>query len=263
CLLNLKSVVENPLEIHYISVEVLDINDHSPSFPEKDKRLEISESALPGARFQLQAAVDRDGGVNSVEQYKLSPSNNFRLEVKDRGKDGKIPILQLQTPLDRETSSSYKLLLTAIDGGKPPKSGTMEILISVLDVNDNMPVFTKDVYSAVINENSPIGTVVIQVNATDLDEGLNGEISYSFVNENSNVPQLFDLDPSTGEITVKGQIDYEVDDSYEIDIQASDRGPVPFRTDKSVTVKIIDVNDNAPVIDITSLSNTISEDSRP
>uniref|UniRef100_A0A8C9XFX4 Protocadherin 2 alpha a 15 n=1 Tax=Sander lucioperca TaxID=283035 RepID=A0A8C9XFX4_SANLU len=241
---------------------LLDVNDHSPSFPENNKRLEISESTLPGTRFQLHAALDPDGGVNSVQQYRLSPNNNFRLEVKDSGKDGKVPVLQIQSPLDRETSSSHKLLLTALDGGKPPKSGTMEIYIDILDVNDNAPVFTKDVYSAEINEDSPIGTIVIRVNATDMDDRLNGDVSYSFGNVNSKVRELFDVDPNTGEITVKGQLNYEVDDSYEINIQASDSGAVPFRTEKSVTVNIKDINDNAPVIEVTSLSNTISEDSR-
>ncbi|XP_045897355.1 protocadherin gamma-A11-like, partial [Micropterus dolomieu] len=263
CLINLKTVLENPLEIHYVAVEVLDVNDHSPSFPESKKRLEISESTLPGTRFQLHAALDPDGGVNSVQQYKLSQNNNFRLEVKDRGKDGKVPILQLQNPIDREASSSHKLLLTALDGGKPPKTGTMEIFIDVLDVNDNAPVFAQDVYSAEINENSPTGTIVIRVNATDIDDGFNGDVSYSFGNVNTKVRELFDVDPSTGEITVKGQLDYELDDSYEIDIQASDSGAVPFRTEKSVTVNIKDMNDNAPVIEVTSQSNTISEDSRP
>ncbi|XP_051275358.1 protocadherin beta-15-like [Dicentrarchus labrax] len=263
CLINLKTVLENPLEIHYVAVEVLDVNDHSPSFPENNKRLEISESTLPGTRFQLHAALDPDGGVNSVQHYKLNQNNNFRLEVKDRGKDGKVPILQLQSPLDREVSSSHRLLLTALDGGKPPKTGTMEIFIDVLDVNDNAPVFTKDIYSAEINENSPIGTTVIRVNATDMDDGLNGDVSYSFGNVNNKVRGLFDVDPSTGEITVKGQLDYEVDDSYEIDIQASDSGAISFRTDKSVTVHIKDINDNAPVIEVTSLSNKISENSRP
>ncbi|XP_034738774.1 protocadherin alpha-3-like isoform X3 [Etheostoma cragini] len=263
CLINLKSVLEDPLEIHYVAVEVLDVNDHSPSFPENNKRLEISESTLPGTRFQLHAAVDPDGGVNSVQQYRLSPNNNFRLEVKDSGKDGKVPVLQIQSPLDRETTSSHKLLLTALDGGKPPKSGTMEISIEILDVNDNAPVFTKDVYFAEIHENSPIGTIVIRVNATDMDDGLNGDVSYTFGNVNSKVRELFDVDPITGEITVKGPLNYEVDDSYEINIQASDSGYVPFRTEKSITVNIKDINDNAPVIEVTSLSNTISEDSRP
>ncbi|XP_029627084.1 protocadherin alpha-8 isoform X12 [Salmo trutta] len=264
CLINLKTVLENPLEIQYVSVEVLDVNDHSPSFPEKEKRLEIFESALPGARFQLQAAVDPDGGIYSVQQYKLSHNDHFRLEVKDRGKDGKIPILNLQKPLDREALKRHKLLLTAIDGDNPPKSGTIEILVDVLDVNDNMPVFTKESYSVTLNENSPIGTTVIQVNATDLDEGSNGEIIYYFgSNVNSKLRELFEVDAITGEIIVREWIDFEIEDSYEIDIQASDKGSAPLTTDKSITVKIIDLNDNAPEIEVTSFSNAIPEDSRP
>uniref|UniRef100_A0A674MK30 Protocadherin 2 alpha b 9 n=1 Tax=Takifugu rubripes TaxID=31033 RepID=A0A674MK30_TAKRU len=262
CVINLKTVLENPLEIHYVAIEVLDVNDHSPSFPESSKRLEISESTLSGTKFQLQAALDPDSGLNSVQQYKLSQNNHFRLEVKDRSKDGKVPILLLQRPLDREAVSNHRLLLTALDGGKPPKSGTMEIMIDVLDVNDNAPVFTKDAYSTEINENVPPGTTIIRVNATDMDDGLNGDVSYYFGNVNSKVRELFDVNAATGEIIVKGKLDYEVDDSYEIDIQASDSGSVPLRTDKSITVKIKDVNDNSPIIEVTSLSNKISEDSR-
>ncbi|XP_059919719.1 protocadherin gamma-A11-like [Gadus macrocephalus] len=263
CLINLKSVLENPLEIHYVAVEVLDVNDHSPLFPEEKKTIEISESSLPGARFQLHAAWDPDGGIHSVQHYMLSANNHFRLEVKDRGKEGKVPILYLQSPLDREKSSFHNLLLTATDGGKPARTGTVEIHIDVLDVNDNMPVFTKEEYSASLNENSPIGTTVLQVNATDLDDGLNGEVIYSFGNVKNKVREVFAVDQMTGEITVKGSMDYEIEDSYEIDIQASDRGAVPFRTDKSVSIQVVDQNDNAPEIDVTSLSNTISEDSRP
>ncbi|XP_055782679.1 protocadherin alpha-3-like isoform X29 [Salvelinus fontinalis] len=264
CLINLKTVLENPLEIHYVAVEVLDVNDHSPSFPETEKRLEISESALPGARFQLPAARDWDGGQFSVQQYKLSHSEHFRVEVKDRGKDGKMPFLILQKQLDRETVKSHKLLLTAIDGGNPPRSGTIEITVEVLDVNDNTPLFTKNMYSVMLNENSPVGTTVIQVNATDLDDGVNGHVIYLFGNDvNSKIQKLFDLDTETGQITVRGQIDFEIQDSYEIDIQASDQGVAPLTTDTSVIIKIVDVNDNEPKIEVTSFSNAIPEDCRP
>ncbi|XP_045579954.1 protocadherin alpha-3-like [Salmo salar] len=264
CLINLKTVLENPLEIHYVSVEVLDVNDHSPSFPEKEKRLEISESALPGARFQLQAARDPDGGIYSVQQYKLSQNDHFRLEVKDRGEDRKTPSLILQKPLDREAVKSHILLLTAIDGGKPPRSGDMRITVDVSDVNDNPPVFTEDAYSVLVNENANLGTTVIQVNATDLDEGSNAEVVYSFGNDvEGEVLECFDLDPITGEIIVTGLIDFEKNHKYEIDIQASDKGAATLTTDKTVIIKIVDVNDNAPVIEVTSFSNSISEDSRP
>ncbi|XP_047190170.1 protocadherin alpha-3-like [Scophthalmus maximus] len=264
CMMNLKTVLENPLEVHYVGVEVLDVNDHSPSFPEKDKTLEISESVLAGARIPLKASRDPDGGPFSVQQYKLSHNDHFRLEVKDKGEDGKIPILIVQKSLDREAARSHSLVLTALDGGKPPKSGEMNILVKVLDVNDNAPVFSKDVYSVMIDENVPVDTIAIQVNATDLDEGPNGDVIYSFSNSVSQrLLNLFDINPSTGEITVKGLIDYEEKDKYEIEIQASDKGLPHLSTQKSVIIKIVDVNDNAPEIEVTSFSSSIPENSRP
>ncbi|XP_034086588.1 protocadherin beta-14-like [Gymnodraco acuticeps] len=264
CLINLKTVLENPLEVHYVGVEVMDINDHSPSFPDEEKTLEIFESVLPGARFPLQAARDPDGGPFTVQQYKLSHNGHFRLEVKDHGEDGKIPVLIVQKSLDREVSARQSLMLTALDGGKPPKSGTMNILVNVLDVNDNAPVFSKDLNSVMLEENTPIGTTILQVNATDLDEGLNGEIVYSFSNSvNRKFFKLFEINQSTGEIIVKGLINYEDKDRYEIEVQATDKGPAPLATQKSVVIKIVDVNDNAPEIEVTSFSNSIPEDSRP
>ncbi|XP_061755856.1 protocadherin alpha-3-like [Nerophis ophidion] len=264
CLIHLKTVLDNPLEVHYVTVDVLDLNDHSPTFPDKTKRLEIFESTLPGTKFQLQNAHDPDSGSNAVQQYKISQNDHFRLEVKDRGRDGKTPILQLQKQLDRENKRSHKLVLTAVDGGHPPKTGSVEIHVEVLDVNDNMPVFTKETYSVTLQENAPLRTTVIQVNATDSDEGSNGEVVYSFGSDvKDKIKQLFHIDPVTGEIIVKGNVDFEDQDSYDIDIQASDKGSIPFKTDKSVIIKIIDVNDNYPEIEVTSLSSAISEDSRP
>ncbi|XP_070819188.1 protocadherin alpha-8-like isoform X13 [Chaetodon trifascialis] len=264
CLINVKTVLENPLEVHYVGVEVLDINDHSPTFPEEEKTLEISESVLPGVRIPLQHARDPDGGPFSVQQYRLSANDHFRLEVKDKGEDGKIPVLVVQKSLDREAAGSHSLVLTALDGGKPPKSGQINILINVLDINDNAPVFSQDVYSVMLSENAPVGTTVVQVNATDLDDGTNGEVVYSFSSiVNNRLLKLFDIDPSTGEISVKGLIDFEEKDRYEIEIQASDKGFAPLATQKSVIIKIVDVNDNAPEIEVTSFSSSIPEDSRP
>ncbi|KAM9357316.1 protocadherin alpha-8-like [Symphorus nematophorus] len=264
CLINLKTVLENPLEIHYVGVEVLDINDHSPSFPDNEKALEISESVLPGVRIPLQPARDPDSGPFSIQQYKLSPNDHFRLEVKDKGEDGKIPILAVQKSLDRETTGSHSLVLTALDGGKPPKSGQINILVNVLDINDNAPVFSQDVYSVMLDENAPVGTTVTQVNATDLDDGTNGEVVYSFSSiVNRNILKLFDINPSTGEIIVKGPLDYEQKDKYEIEIEASDKGLAPLTTEKSVIIQIVDVNDNVPEIEVTSFSSSIPEDSRP
>ncbi|XP_038556228.1 protocadherin alpha-7-like [Micropterus salmoides] len=264
CVIDLKTVLENPLEVHYVAVEILDVNDHEPSFPENEKILEISESALPGARFQLQAARDADSGSLSVQQYTLSHNEHFRLEVKDRGEDRKTPSLILQKPLDRESVKSHVLLLTAIDGGKPPRSGNMTIIVDVFDVNDNPPVFTQDSYTVQLKENSPVGTTVIQVNATDLDDGSNGEVVYSFGNDvDARARARFDLNSVTGVLTVAGSIDFEECSRYEIDIQASDKAAATLATEKSVIVHIVDVNDNAPEIEVTSFSHALPEDSKP
>ncbi|XP_029968581.1 protocadherin beta-13-like [Salarias fasciatus] len=264
CVINLKTVLENPLEVHYVEVEVLDINDHSPTFPEEDNTLEISESVLPGARFQLKPAQDLDSGQFSVQQYKLSQNDHFRLEVREKRGDGKIPVLVIQKALDRETAGSHSLTLTALDGGKPQKAGNTRIQVKVLDINDNAPTFSKDVYSVTLTENAPIGTTVIQVNATDLDEGPNGQVVYSFGKSiNKDILNIFQISPSTGLIMVKNLLDYEKTDEYEIEIQASDRGLAPLTTEKSVIIKIVDINDNAPEIKVTSFSSSIPEDSKP
>uniref|UniRef100_A0A3Q1HZ66 Cadherin domain-containing protein n=1 Tax=Anabas testudineus TaxID=64144 RepID=A0A3Q1HZ66_ANATE len=259
CIINIKTVLENPLEVHYVGIEVLDVNDHSPTFSENETHLEISESALPGARFQLQGASDPDSDTYSIQLYKLSQNDHFRLEVKDRGRDGKIPVLYLHKSLDKETARSHRLLLTAVDGGKPARSGTTEIIINVLDVNDNMPVFAKDTYTATLNENSPIGTTIIQVNATDLDDGLNGEVVYSSKDQD-HVLDMFEIESQTGVIIVKGTIDFEERKAFEIRVEASDRGQPPMSAHCKVLVEVVDVNDNAPEITVTSLHKTVKED---
>ncbi len=263
CLINLKLVVENPLEIHYIVVEITDVNDHSPTFTEKEKRFEISENTLQGTRFQLQAASDPDNGVNSVRLYKLSQNEHFDLEIRDRGED-KLPFLVLQKPLDREKDAEHNLILTAIDGGNPQRSGTLNITILVLDVNDNRPVFSQDVYSTTLHESVQIGTLVMKILASDSDDGSNGEVSYTFGGANNhNMFNIFSLDRLTGEIRVIGDVDFETNNVFKLDIQASDNGQPPLTTDCRVIIKILDINDNKPTIEVTSLSKIVSEDSKP
>ncbi|XP_062416659.1 protocadherin alpha-8-like isoform X12 [Pungitius pungitius] len=262
CLIDLKIVVENPLEIHYVTVEITDANDHSPTFVENEKVLEITENTLPGARFQLPGARDPDVGINSVQRYKLSQNDHFNLEIRESGED-KIPFLVLQRPLDREQKTNHSLILTAMDGGTPLKSANINLTITVLDINDNRPNFSKEVYSVILQENVAVETIVIKVEATDVDEGANGEVVYSFGGDiNSKVLELFSLDKDTGEIRVKGRIDYEKADVYRLDVQASDRGQPPTTTYCRVLIKIQDVNDNEPEIEVTSISSLVPEDSK-
>ncbi|XP_029587747.1 protocadherin alpha-7 isoform X11 [Salmo trutta] len=264
CLINLKTVAENPLEIHYVEVEITDINDHSPKFPEKVKHLEISESVmLQGTRFPLDAARDPDVGANSLRKYTLSPNENFELDVKTRGED-KIPFLTLKKPLDREQKSEILLTLTAYDGGKPERSGSVNITVKVIDVNDNVPVFERQVYTVTLDENAPLGTSVLRLRATDLDDGANGQVIYTFDNSLKNRAfDYFEIDAVTGEITIKGLVDFEEQSVYEIDVQASDKGQVTLTGHCSVVINVKDVNDNAPEMDVTSLSGQVPEDARP
>uniref|UniRef100_A0A8C9XFI6 Protocadherin 2 alpha a 15 n=1 Tax=Sander lucioperca TaxID=283035 RepID=A0A8C9XFI6_SANLU len=263
CLMELKVIVENPLEIHYVIVEITDVNDHSPSFPEKEQIFEIFEQTLPGKRFQLHTARDPDAGINSIRTYTLTSNEHFEVDIRQSDED-KIPFLVLKKSLDREQKDKHTLLVTAVDGGKPPRSGTLNVSIIVLDSNDNSPIFSQEIYQIEIQENVPVGTSIFQMNATDSDEGTNSEIEYSLGKiVKTKVYDIFELDKLTGEIRVKGVVDYEENDVYKLDIEASDKGTPPLTGECRVIIKIKDVNDNPPEIEVTSLSNTVSEDSKP
>ncbi|XP_056328898.1 protocadherin alpha-8 [Danio aesculapii] len=263
CLISLKTVVENPLEIHYVEVEITDVNDHAPSFANKDVLLEIAESTTPGEDFQMQEAYDPDSGVNSVRFYKLSQTEYFEIELRENGGEKKVPVLKLRKSLDRERQVIHSLIVTAVDGGNPPRSGSTVINVTVLDDNDNRPKFSQELYSVSLKENAPVGTLVIKLNATDLDEGQNGEIVYSFVkNIERYIYDTFDLD-NTGEIKVKGSLDFEKNNVYRIAVMASDKGQPPKTSNCRIIIKVIDENDNAPEIEVTSLSDVVPEDSKP
>uniref|UniRef100_A0A3B3UXW4 Si:ch73-379j16.2 n=1 Tax=Poecilia latipinna TaxID=48699 RepID=A0A3B3UXW4_9TELE len=256
CYLRLEVTLDNP-------VQIIDINDHSPSFPETEQRLEVAENTPPGTRFQIHAARDPDFGIQSVRLYRLSQNDYFDIQVKESEED-KIPFLVLKKPLDREGKSEHHLVLTALDGGTPSRSGNLNLTITVLDVNDNRPVFSKDIYTVSLNENAPLGTLVIKVNATDSDEGLNGEIEYTFgKTQKKKVYDIFELDSITGEIRVKGKVDFEETEIYRLDLQASDKGQPRLTGESRVVIKLKDLNDNKPEIEITSLSSQIPEDSKP
>ncbi|XP_051869365.1 protocadherin gamma-A10-like isoform X17 [Pristis pectinata] len=261
CVLSSNLLLENPLSLHQVEVEILDVNDNAPSFPKSQIRLEISETVAPGARFPLEAAHDPDIGNNSLQSYQLLPNEYFILEVQERSRKGKLPVLVLQSPLDRETISAHELTLFAEDGGVPGRSGKLQITITVKDANDNAPVFSQSVYSVSLLESAPIGTLIITLNATDLDDGSNGEITYSLTGHNSaRFHEVFGMNSRTGEIRLKGHLDYEENKFFEINIQAIDNGPDAIPQHCDVLLDVIDVNDNAPDLTLISTSSTVSED---
>ncbi|XP_063130383.1 protocadherin-17 isoform X10 [Rattus norvegicus] len=265
CQLSLE-VFANDKEICMIKVEIQDINDNAPSFPSDQIEMDISENAAPGTRFPLTSAHDPDAGENGLRTYLLTRDDHglFALDVKSRGDGTKFPELVIQKALDRELQNHHTLVLTALDGGEPPRSATVQINVKVIDSNDNSPVFEAPSYLVELPENAPLGTVVIDLNATDADEGPNGEVLYSF---SSYVPdrvrELFSIDPKTGLIRVKGNLDYEENGMLEIDVQARDLGPNPIPAHCKVTVKLIDRNDNAPSIGFVSVRQGALSEAAP
>uniref|UniRef100_A0A8C7HWU8 Protocadherin-19 n=1 Tax=Oncorhynchus kisutch TaxID=8019 RepID=A0A8C7HWU8_ONCKI len=253
-------VMSNSMEICVIKVEIVDLNDNAPRFPTNHIDIEISENASPGTRFPLEGASDPDSGIFGVQSYSITPNELFGLEIKTRGDGSKIAELVVQKSLDRETQSHYSYEISAEDGGDPPKIGAVQLNIKVMDSNDNNPVFDQPVYTVNVMENSPINTLVIDLNATDPDEGTNGEVVYSF---NSYVTEktrdVFKIDPRTGIITVNGPLDYEATHIYEIDVQAKDLGPNSIPAHCKVTVNVMDANDNPPVISLLSVNTELIE----
>ncbi|XP_023184403.1 protocadherin-19 isoform X7 [Xiphophorus maculatus] len=259
CIVSLE-VMSNSMEICVIKVEIEDLNDNAPRFPTSHIDIEISENASPGTRFPLEGASDPDSGIFGVQSYSITPNELFGLEIKTRGDGSKIAELVVQKSLDRETQSHYTYEISAEDGGDPPKIGAVQLNIKVIDSNDNNPVFDEPVYTVNVMENSPVNTLVIDLNATDPDEGTNGEVVYSF---NSYVTEktreAFKIDPRTGIITVNGVLDYETTQIYEIDVQAKDLGPNSIPAHCKVTVNVMDTNDNPPVISLLSLNTEMVE----
>ncbi|XP_076411145.1 protocadherin alpha-C2 isoform X3 [Peromyscus maniculatus bairdii] len=261
CLLSLEVLAHNPVAVSAIQVEILDINDNSPRFPRPDYQLQVSESVAPGARFHIESAQDPDVGANSVQTYELSPSEHFELDLKPLQENSKVLELVLRKGLDREQTALHHLVLTAVDGGIPARSGTAQITVRVLDTNDNSPAFDQSTYRVQLREDAPPGTLVVKLNASDPDEGSNGELRYSLSSYTSDRErQLFSIDATTGEVRVSGTLDYEESSSYQIYVQATDRGPVPMAGHCKVLVDIMDVNDNAPEVVLTDLYSPVPED---
>nr|XP_054499157.1 protocadherin alpha-2-like [Agelaius phoeniceus] len=261
CALRLEVLLERPLRVFHVQLEVTDINDNAPVFPAARKNLSLPENSPPGSRFPLEGASDADIGANAQLTYTLSPSEHFSLEVSSKDEKKIYVLLVLTKSLDRETIPVHRLVLTATDGGRPSLTGTMELVISVLDANDNAPQFNQSVYKVKLPENTAPGTVFFQLTATDKDEGINQEIYYSFSNAvSAKIQDLFKIEEKSGEIRTSGDLDFEDTQSYDLEIEATDKGTPPLSGHCRVELEVLDVNDNAPEVWVTSLSVPVAED---
>ncbi|KAM4875302.1 protocadherin beta-5-like [Thomomys bottae] len=258
CLLHFQVLLEDPVQIFQADLHLTDVNDHSPEFPEREMLLKIPESAQPGTVFALKTAQDLDIGSNTVQNYTLSPNLHFHVVTYNRGEGRKYPELILDQALDREEQAELSLTLTALDGGAPPRSGTATVRIEVVDSNDNAPEFSQSLYEAQVPENSPLDAVVVIVSARDLDAGLYGSVTYALL-QGDGVSQPFVIDKMTGEISLKRTLDFEVTPYYSMEIVATDGGALSGKC--TVAIQVLDVNDNAPELTMSSLKNFIPENS--
>ncbi|XP_013963346.1 protocadherin gamma-A5 isoform X6 [Canis lupus baileyi] len=261
CLVSFNILVENNMKIYGVEIEIIDINDNFPRFRDEEVKVKINENAATGTRLALPFARDADVSVNSLQSYQLSPNIHFSLEEKS-GDDGqKYPELVLEKPLDREKVAAHNLLLTALDGGDPILSSTMHIRVMVLDANDNAPLFSLPEYRVSVPENIPVGTRLLMLTATDPDEGINGELTYSFHNEDDKISKTFQLDSKLGEILTLQSLDYEESRFYLMEVIAQDGGALLASAKVLITVQ--DVNDNVPEVILTSRASSVSEDCPP
>ncbi|XP_077646814.1 protocadherin beta-4-like [Lonchura striata] len=262
CMLPFELLLSNPLQFFRVEVTLDDINDHSPVFPEERVTFKIPETSDPGSRFPLEVAQDHDIGSNTVQQYSISPENEYFSVSYGTGISGKKYLeLVLEKPLDREEQEEIGFSVIAMDGGSPPRSGTTKVNIVILDANDNAPIFTKEVYIGRVLENMAEGTVVLTVLATDQDTGIYGNISYQFSQAVGQSSSAFVIDPITGEIKLTKPLDFEAAKSHEFSVRATDGGGLSAIC--KVLVEVVDVNDNAPELVVSSFSSPLPENTVP
>ncbi|MBN3275785.1 PC11X protein, partial [Polyodon spathula] len=271
-----------------------DINDNAPLFQSTVINISIPENTAINSRYPVPSALDLDVGSNGIQHYELvkqeqsSASSNcnpvlnlarvlqssnrnigmrcnsavgsvseFGLDIIETPEGDKWPQLIVQQNLDREQKDTFVMKIKVEDGGSPPKSSTAILQVTIADVNDNRPVFKESEIELSIPENAPVGTSVTQLHATDADLGLNAQIHFSFSNQISNAAKrLFNIDSTTGLITIKEPLDREASPVHKLMVLASDGSSTPSRA--IVTVNITDINDNVPSIDTRYIINPIN-----
>ncbi|KAF4082073.1 hypothetical protein AMELA_G00147500 [Ameiurus melas] len=253
-----------------VSITVNDINDHSPVFPKNKAYLKIPEQTAVGTRFSLEPATDADKDQLTTQGYLIKDGNVgqvFRLETKRAANKVLYLDLVVNGVLDREKRASYSLVLEAFDGGSPKKTGQLTLDVTVQDINDHAPVFNQSRYHAIISESLPQGSNILQVFASDADEGDNGLVLYEINRRQSDPDRYFVIDPRSGIITLNKPLDYEVRKVHELVVQAKDNASHPEITNAFVTIHVRDYNDNQPTMTIIFLSEDgsprISEGAQP
>lgn len=247
-------------EMIRVRIEVKDVNDHSPVFPSEGFQLEISEASPPGSRFKLEAAKDEDEDEFGTQGYRIRESEMgdlFRLDYHRSGSEKHLSLdLLLLSRLDREGQDFYFLTIEAFDGGVPPRTGTLQLNVQVLDENDNPPVFNQTEYHASVPEDAPLMSPVCRVQATDLDLGENARITYEINRRRSDPNEVFSINRTSGVIYLNKPLDYEAQVFHELIVRATDNGAQPEYSSTFVGVEVLNINDHSPSISVLFLSET-------
>ncbi|XP_043556127.1 protocadherin-23 isoform X1 [Chiloscyllium plagiosum] len=240
---------------HMVTVEitVTDINDHSPVFPRDTVQLNISELTPNGTRFRLEPAWDPDTGIFSVQSYAITAGNPGLFQLRPGNGLTRVELV-LGGLLDRENREYYSLTVQASDGGTPPRTGTMQLVVRVLDENDNPPRFERTEYEAWVREDAVPGTRIIRLQASDPDQGTNGFVTYEIDRRRSGPSGRFAIESRSGEVRLRGPLDRERRPRYQLVIRACDHGSPAGLGSAFLSVRLLDVNDNRPSISIVYLS---------
>lgn len=254
---------DQPLEATaFVSVLLTDVNDNQPSinliFLSDDASPKVSEDARPG---ELVARVSVNDPDSKAEYANVNVSlsggeGHFGLATQDNI----IYLVMVAQPLDRETRARYGMLLTATDQGSPPLNASRSFELAVTDTNDNAPEFDQDTYHASVLEVADPGTSVLQLTASDRDEGRNSLLRYSIQHTPETYSQWFHVDPRTGLVTTRTPIDCETSPVPRVTVLATDSGEPPLSASATLLVTISDVNDNEPIFDQSFYNITVAED---
>uniref|UniRef100_A0A8C3A627 FAT atypical cadherin 1a n=1 Tax=Cyclopterus lumpus TaxID=8103 RepID=A0A8C3A627_CYCLU len=236
-----------------VVISVLDINDNPPVFEHREYTAAVSEDVAPGTQLLRVQAASRDTEANGEISYGIISGNEHGMFSVD-SRTGDIFVIE---PLDFEVSHEYYITVEATDGGSPPLSDMATVNINLTDVNDNRPVFSQDIYTGVVSEDTELGKAVMAVVAEDLDGPSFDHVRYAIVDGNQGSP--FTIDPLRGELKVARQLDRERTSGYTLMVVASDNGSPPLSSSAVINIDISDVNDNPPLFSQANYSLIIQE----
>ena len=244
------------LVVASLNIILTDVNDVVPHFDQPAYSFEVAENGSPGI-IGMVLAEDEDSGLSSEIRYSIltvtpGDPSDFRIDTLSG-------VINVSTGFDREVIDRYSLTVEARDGGDPQLSNTTEVTVTILDENDNMPMFSTSVYNINVTESSSVGTVVLELDASDRDAGSNARLNFAILSGNDRGDFLINV--TSGAITVAAQLDREIVETYSFTVSVSDSGVPSHTSTAMVEITISDEGDNPPRFTSTSFSTNVSENS--